>query len=71
MENRGNELLVTFRHAGSGLVAVDTNELKGSAVAGKDRKFVWAKAKIVGKDKVEVWSEAVPAPGPRTLRLGR
>ena len=34
----------------------------GFAIAGPDRKFVWAKAKIVGGDKIEVWADAVSDP---------
>ncbi len=62
MEKKGNKIVVTFDHVGGGLVTVDVNEVKGFAIAGKDRKFVWAKARIVGKDKVEVWSDEVPDP---------
>jgi len=29
------------------------------AICGKDRKFVWASARIVGKNPVEVWAEGV------------
>jgi len=29
------------------------------AICGKDRKFVWASARIVGKNQVEVWAEGV------------
>lgn len=35
--------------------------LRGFAIAGQDRKFVWANAKIEG-DTVVVWSESVPQP---------
>ncbi|HAU37388.1 MAG TPA: hypothetical protein DCX07_06680 [Phycisphaerales bacterium] len=51
---------VEFDHVAGGLV-VRGGALKGFAVAGKDRKFVWAEAKIVG-DCVEVWSDDVPQP---------
>jgi sialate O-acetylesterase len=37
------------------------DHLVGFAVAGEDRKFVWAEAKIEG-DSVVVWSEAVKKP---------
>ena len=37
------------------------HELKGFAIAGEDKKFVWAEAKIEG-DSVVVWSDAVSKP---------
>ncbi len=49
-----------FNHTGSGLVAKD-GPLKGFAVAGPDRKFQWANARIDG-DEVVVWNDAVPYP---------
>ena len=33
----------------------------GFAIAGEDRKFVWADAKIAG-DNVIVWSDKIPKP---------
>ena len=35
--------------------------LKGFAVAGPDKKFVWAQARIEG-NKVVVWNDQVPNP---------
>jgi sialate O-acetylesterase len=60
-EKRGRRMRITFSHVGSGLVAKGGSELTGFAVAGADRKFHWARARIVG-DRVEVWSAAVPSP---------
>lgn len=57
---KGGEVTVSFTHADGGLVARG-GELKGFAVAGADRKWVWAKARIEG-DKVVVSSPGVPAP---------
>jgi len=53
---------VEFEHVGSGLYAFDTEEVVGFAVAGADRQFVWAEARIVDEDTVKVWSDAAPAP---------
>lgn len=56
---------ITFKHVtDQGLYAFDTSEVHGFAVAGEDRVFKWAEAKIVGerKDQVEVWSDEVPNP---------
>ncbi|MEI6234193.1 MAG: sialate O-acetylesterase [Planctomycetota bacterium] len=57
----GAEVTISFTHTDGGLVAKDGGELKGFAIAGEDKKFVWAKAKIVG-DKVVVSSPDVPKP---------
>jgi sialate O-acetylesterase len=59
----GGRLAVAFDHADGGLVshAPDGRIVQGFAVAGADRKFVWATARIVG-DSVEVWSDAVTNP---------
>jgi len=56
----GNGIRVTFDHVEGGLVAKG-GELKGFAIAGADRKFVWAKAQIDGKN-VTVSSPEVSAP---------
>ncbi|MBC8453806.1 sialate O-acetylesterase, partial [PVC group bacterium] len=60
MEIRENEIVLKFKHTGSGLVAVG-GELSQFAVAGGNRKFVWANARIA-KDTVVVQSDEVMAP---------
>ena len=62
MEKSGNRVTLTFSHIGSGLQTFDVAEPIGFAVAGADKKFSWAKARIVGNDKVEVWSDEVSEP---------
>lgn len=57
----GGKATVTFGDVGQGLEARG-GELKGFALCGKDGKFAWATAKIVGKDKVELTSAAVKEP---------
>ena len=57
----GNKIVISFTNVGSGLVSIDGEELSQFAIAGADKKFVWAKAKITG-NKVEVWSDEVPEP---------
>ena len=52
-------MVLTFDHA-NGLKAA-AGELKGFAIAGSDKKFVWAEAKIAD-GKVIVRSEAVKEP---------
>ena len=57
----GNKIILTFNHMGSGLIANDGEELYQFAIAGADKKFVWAKAKIENNEVV-VWSEKVSEP---------
>ncbi|WP_205502324.1 sialate O-acetylesterase [Rufibacter psychrotolerans] len=57
----GNKIILSFTNVGSGLTSQDGEELNWFAIAGEDKKFVWAKARIEG-DKVVVWSDEVPAP---------
>lgn len=56
-----NKIIVTFNHTGGGLITNDEEEPSEFAIAGADKKFVWAKAKIEG-DKVIVWNDDVPEP---------
>ena len=51
LEIKGNKAILHFDHVGKGLEARD-GELKGFAICGEDRKFVWAKAEIVGNTVV-------------------
>jgi len=61
MKVKGNTIELTFTNCGSGLVAKDGKDLKHFAIAGADKKFVWAQAKI--KDnKVIVWNDAISNP---------
>lgn len=60
MRIRGNEVRLSFDHVDGGLVA-QGGPLKGFTIAGSDRKFVWAEARIEGR-KVVVCSDAVPRP---------
>ena len=57
----GNKVIISFTNTGSGLITNDGEELSQFAIAGADKKFVWAKAKIEG-DKVIVWNDNVPNP---------
>ena len=62
VETKGAKILLTFDNSGTGLKVVGGEKLAEFAIAGADKKWLWAEAKVVGKDKVEVWSELVPAP---------
>jgi sialate O-acetylesterase len=59
----GGKIRVKFTHTGAGLVAKDTPDgvLTRFAIAGSDRNYVWAEARIEG-DTVVVWNDTVPAP---------
>ena len=57
----GNKIVINFNFIGSGLVTNDGEALSEFAIAGEDKKFVWANATIEG-DKVIVSSDAVPHP---------
>jgi sialate O-acetylesterase len=57
----GNKIILSFTNTGSGLISIDDEELNQFAIAGADKKFVWAKAKIEG-DKVVVWNDDITQP---------
>lgn len=63
MQVEGNKIRIKFDHVGSGLMAKNDKYgyLKGFAIAGADKKFVWAQAIIDGNDII-VWSENVKTP---------
>lgn len=61
MKVNGNKIILSFTNTGSGMIAKGGSELKYFAIAGDDRKFVWAKATIEG-NHVIVYSEQVPHP---------
>jgi sialate O-acetylesterase len=57
----GNKVILTFTNTGSGLTVKGDGELKYFAIAGADKKFVWAKAKIEGNNVI-VWNDQVANP---------
>jgi len=61
MEIDENKIILSFNSLGGGLIAKGNDELKYFSIAGDDRKFVWANAKIEN-DKVIVWSDKVSNP---------
>ncbi len=52
MKVEGERVRLSFDHTGSGLIAKDGERLTGFAVAGEDRRFVWADAVISGSEVV-------------------
>lgn len=61
MRIEGNKIILSFNHIGSGLVAKGNTELKHFAIAGADRKYVWANA-IIENNEVIVWSDQIATP---------
>ncbi len=56
-----DEATVTFRHVGGGLVVRNGDRLEGFSLAGSDRKFQWAEARIVD-NTVKVHSDKIAKP---------
>ena len=56
-----NEVHIQFTETGKGLTTKNNKPAKGFAIAGKDKKFFWAKARIE-ENKVVVISEKVKEP---------
>ena len=61
MKIKKNKIILKFSNVGSGLMAKNGGELKYFSIAGADKKFVWAKAKILGKT-IKVWNDDITAP---------
>lgn len=71
-EKRGNKVLLSFDHAGSGLMTgqkvdldptVETDQPLGHfQICGVDRQWKWAEAKISGEDTVTVWHPLIADP---------
>jgi len=57
----GNRVTIEFDHARGGLVNRGGGQVGGFAIAGADRRWVWATARVEG-NRVVVWSDAVRNP---------
>lgn len=62
MSREGGKIVLTIDFVGGGLRAFDVSEPRGFSIAGADRKFVAAQARIVGPDRIEVWAASVAEP---------
>jgi sialate O-acetylesterase len=62
VEFQGNKALVTLETFGSSLYTFDVQEVKGLAVCGEDKKWVWATGKLVGANQIEVTAPNVAKP---------
>jgi sialate O-acetylesterase len=62
MEKQGNKIVLSFDYADGGWRPFDVQTPRGFAIAGDDKKFVWATAKILPNGKIEVTSDKVAEP---------
>ena len=60
-DKKSDKVRVIYAHIGSGLKTSDGKAVRGFVLAGKDRKWVFANAKIVGNQLI-VWSDKVKRP---------
>jgi sialate O-acetylesterase len=60
-EIKDNKIIISFTNTGGGLITNDGEAPAEFAIAGEDKKFVWANAKIED-DKIIVSSEEIPYP---------
>lgn len=61
MKIDGKKILLNFSNIGGGLMTNDGKDPKYFSIAGADKKFTWAKAKIEG-NTVVVWSDEIAKP---------
>ena len=68
MKKSGNTITLTFDHVGTGWRPFDVREPRGFTIAGEDRAFVRAQAKIREDGRIEVFSDR--AANPVAVRYG-
>ncbi len=57
----GKKIVINFAHTGGGLMTDDGRPLSEFAIAGADKRFVWANATIEGNDVI-VWNDDITDP---------
>jgi len=62
MEKKNAAIVLSFDHVHQGWRPFDTLQPLGFAIAGADKKFVWADAKIIEGNRVKVSSDQVSEP---------
>jgi sialate O-acetylesterase len=63
MAANGGKITLTFKDAGEGgLKPLDVNDLKGFAIAGADKQWKWATAKVIAPNQVEVSHAEIAEP---------
>ena len=60
-ETNSESITVYFKESGSGLITNDGEPLRYFAIAGADKRFMWAEAKIEG-NKIIVWNAGLKNP---------
>lgn len=68
MSVEDGKAILKFDHVGGGLDTFDVRTPLGFAIAGEDKKFHWAQAKIIDRETMEVWHEDVEHPA--SVRYG-
>jgi len=61
-DEKDSKVILTYDDVGTGLRIRSGDKLEEFAIAGEDKKWYWAEAKIVGKNRVEVSSPQVKLP---------
>jgi sialate O-acetylesterase len=61
-DEKNGKVTLSFSDVGTGLRIRNGEKLEEFAIAGDDKKWYWAEAKIVGKDRIDVWSPQVKVP---------
>jgi sialate O-acetylesterase len=56
------KIVLKFKNVGEGLRSMDSKDLQGFAIAGEDKKWHWAEAKITKPNEIEVSSKEVSNP---------
>ncbi len=62
MEKKDNKIVLKFDYLDGRWRPFDVAEPRGFSIAGEDKKFVWATAKILPDDTIEVSSDQVASP---------
>jgi sialate O-acetylesterase len=62
MEKAEGSIVLKFKHTGPGWRPFDVAELRGFTIAGDDKKFYNAEAKILKDNRIQVSSPSVPNP---------
>lgn len=62
MEKQGDKIVLKLKDVGGGLRTLDAAAVQGFAIAGADKKWHWAEAKIVKPDHIEVSCPDVKEP---------
>ena len=58
----GDKICLYFKHTGTGMISKDGEPLACFAIAGADKRFVWAKAEIQADQTILVSNAQVPKP---------